>query len=131
MSRRTRLKFRGARGLLIGCLLLFCVGALSCDETQFGEQERREVNTVLSTGVGFSSDPYVQAETLRVLELIGNPALNHHAEALVERSPSPMVRVAALRILLANDYKDIRRVAVRSFNEAKTPEKMAILEAVS
>src|SRR5690554_4890012 len=131
MSRRTRLQFRGARGLLIACLLLFCVGALSCDETQFGEQERREVNTVLSTGIGFSSDPYVQAETLRVLEIIGNPTLNHYAEGLVASSRAPMVRVAALRVLLANDYKDIRRVAVRGFSEAETAEKAAILDAVS
>ncbi|TDP62920.1 HEAT repeat domain-containing protein [Bradymonas sediminis] len=129
---KARLWAGGARRcLVVCCLLILCIGALSCDPKTFGEAERREVDTVLSTGIGFSSDPYVQAETLRVLEIIGNPALNHHAEALVESSPSPMVRVAALRVLLANDYKDIRRVAVRSFNEAKSPEKMAILEAVS
>lgn len=119
------------RGLLLGGLLVLCVGALSCEQAEFGEQERREVDLVLSTGVGFSSDPYVQAETLRVLEIIGNPSLNHYAEQLVESSRAPMVRVAALRVLLANDYKDIRRVAVRRFSEADSAEKAAILEAVS
>jgi|GEM_PF-2354667 len=131
MSRLLPPKSGRVRGLLLGGLLILCVGALSCDETQFGEQERREVNTVLSTGIGFSSDPYVQAETLRVLEIIGNPSLNHYAEQLVESSRAPMVRVAALRVLLANDYKDIRRVAVRGFSEAETAEKAAILEAVA
>src|SRR5690554_8222418 len=112
MSRRTRLKFRGARGLLIGCLLLFCVGALSCDETQFGEQERRDVNTVLSTGIGLSSDPYVQAETLRVLESIGNPTLNHYAEHQEASSGAPLWCVAAPWVLLANDSEAHMRTRV-------------------
>lgn len=119
------------RGLVIYCLLLLGVGALGCEEKKFGEAERRDVETVLSSGVGFSSDPYVQAETLRVLEIIGKPSLNHYAEELVESSPAAMVRVAAIRVLLANDYKNIRPVAVRGFNAGETAEQAAILEAVT
>lgn len=120
-----------ARAFFVFCCLLLGVGAISCDDKQFGEEERREVNTVLSTGIGFSSDPYVQAETLRVLEIVGDPSLNHYAEELVETSDSAMVRVAALRVLLANDYKDIRRVVLRVFAKAEAAERTVILQGVS
>jgi HEAT repeat protein len=114
----------------IACIAALFVGSLGCDEQKFGEAERREVHRVLQTGIGFDADPYVQAETLRVLEIIGKPSLNHFAEELVGDEDSPMVRVAALRVLLANDYKDIRRVALTQVNNAEAAEKKAILEAV-
>jgi hypothetical protein len=101
-----------------------------CEKEKFGEAERKEVKKVLQTGVDLDGDPYVQAETLRVFEMIKKPELNHFAEDLVEAKGSPMVRVAALRVLMANDYKDMRRMAMARFNSAGVAEQKAILNAV-
>ncbi|QDG50966.1 HEAT repeat domain-containing protein [Persicimonas caeni] len=118
------------RACAIAGIVMLGMGLLGCEEEKFGEAERQEVQRVLHTGVGLDSDPYVQAETLRVFEMIKKPELNEFAEKLVDSSDSPMVRVAALRVLLANDYQDIRRVATASFNKGSVAEKKAILSAV-
>lgn len=111
------------------CAVALVLGVVGCDEDEFDEAEREEVRKVLQTGVDLDTDPYVQAETLRVVGLIGKPSLNHFAQKLVE-DDSPMVRVAALRVLLANDGQDIRRTTSGAFNRAGVEEKKAILRAV-
>lgn len=114
----------------IAGMVMLGAGLLGCEEEKFGEAERQEVQRVLHTGVDLDSDPYVQAETLRVFEMIKKPELNEFAQKLVDSSDSPMVRVAALRVLLANDYKDIRRITTARFNKGSVAEQHAILNAV-
>lgn len=112
------------------CLAAFLGTSIGCEDEKFGEAERKEVRKVLQTGVDMDSDPYVQAETLRVLEMIDKPSLNHFAKELVGVEGSPMVRVAALRVLLANGFEDSRRVTLAEFNNASIAEQKAILDAV-
>jgi HEAT repeat protein len=116
------------------CIVVFGTALLTagwgCEDQKFGEAERKEVRKVLQTGVDLDGDPYVQAETLRVFEMIKQPELNHFAEALVGAKDSPMVRVAALRVLMANDYHDMRRMTLARFNKAGDAEQGAILDAV-
>lgn len=116
---------------LLCLLLVLASGALSgCDEQRAAEAERQEVQQMLQTGAELSVDPYMQAETMRVLNIINQPALNHLAEPLVSDKSPPMVRVAALRVLLANDFKDAQNLVSARFERAEPPEQHAILEAV-
>lgn len=118
------------RLICVLAVLGLAAGLAGCDDEEFGDAERREVKKVLQTGADMDSDPHVQAETMRVLEILSQPSMAHFAEGLVEHPDSAMVRVAALRVLLASGHKDIRRAALAQFNAADEPEKMAILEAV-
>ncbi len=113
-----------------GVCCVALLGAAGCKDEQFDAAQRKEVRKVLQTGVDLGSDPYVQAETLRVLELLKKPSLDHFATKLVDAKDSPMVRVAALRVLLATHDKDIRRLTMARFNNAEVPEQRAILNAV-
>jgi predicted RecA/RadA family phage recombinase len=121
---------RLTRRLLALLCVMLIAAAWGCEDEKFGEAERKEVRKVLQTGVDLDGDPYVQAETLRVFEMIKKPELNHFAEGLVDSDASPMVRVAALRVLMANDYGDMRRMTLARFNKAGVAEQRAILNAV-
>jgi hypothetical protein len=117
------------RSKVLAVAVVVVVGLLSgCETEDFGKKERKDVDRVLRTGVELESDPFVRAETLRVLEILADSDLNDFARPRVD-DPSPMVRVAALRVLMKTGASDVRRMALATFNKAETAEKRAILEA--
>ena len=108
--------------------ILLAFGLAGCEEEDFGKKEQKELERVIRTGVELETDPFVRAETLRVLELLGRKDLNDFARPRVEDS-SPMVRVAALRVLMKTDASEVRRLTLAGFNQADDREKRAILNA--
>ncbi|MGM0554785.1 MAG: hypothetical protein ACQEVA_00215 [Myxococcota bacterium] len=118
----------GRSNVLIVAVVALIGLLVGCESEDFGQKERKDVDRVLRTGVELESDPFVRAETLRVLEILADPDLNEFARPRVDDS-SPMVRVAALRLLMKTDASDVRRMALARFNKAEDAEKRAILEA--
>ncbi|MFW5967656.1 MAG: HEAT repeat domain-containing protein [Persicimonas sp.] len=111
-------------------LLALLMATAGCDDDSLDEDERRDIKRVLQTGVDLDEDPFVQTETLRVLELIDEPSLAAYAEDLAGRDTPPMVGVAALRVLLRADHDEARRLTQVRFNRADEQEKLAILRVV-
>ena len=105
--------------------------SFSCsDKDQLDESEASAINTIFKTGVGFERDPYVRAETFRVLELLADPALASYAtQGLDDRVP--MVRLAALRATLAAGAPDATTAAARVFSRGSNDEKHVVLAAVA
>lgn len=101
----------------------------SCKDEVIDDAQREEIFRVLRTGVDQSDDPYVRAETLRVLEIIADAELNRFAEPSLEDS-EPMVRVAALRVLLATNHDEVRLKTLDAYGNAEGAERRAIMEAV-
>lgn len=126
-----RPRVHSSRWLLVLCALLAAATLASgCDDERLDDAERAEVRRILQTGVDLEDDPYVRAETMRVLELVADPSLSDYAAGLVDDS-SAMVRVAALRVLLAAGAEDIHRTTLLRFSRAQTDaERVAIIEAV-
>jgi HEAT repeat protein len=118
------------RLIALACVAALIAALAGCDDEDFGDAERKEVRKVLQTGIDLDSDPYVQAETLRVIELIADPSHNHFAEGLVESSEDPMVRAAALRVLMANGADDVRRTTLSMFSNSSPAGQKVILNTV-
>lgn len=100
-----------------------------CNSQKLTEEERAEITRVFRTGVEMKADPYVRVETLRFLEMLEDPNLNHFAEPGIQ-DKSPAVRVAALRVLLTTDHPQLRQYTISMFNKAEDPEKLAIIHSV-
>lgn len=114
--------------LVVTIALLVSVGCN--DQDALNESEAATINTVFKTGVGFDRDPYVRAETFRVIELIADPALAIYAsEGLDDRVP--MVRLSALRATLASKSPDATTAAARVFSRGSDAEKHVVLAAVA
>lgn len=116
--------------LLLVVLLL--AGSLSAcsDEAKLGESEAQAIDTVFKTGVAFERDPYVRAETYRVIELLADPALQIYATQGLDDGV-PMVRLASLRATLATKSPDAATAAARVFSRGGDAEKLVVLEAVA
>jgi len=118
---------RPVTSLLLVCLALFMFG---CEKDELKASERKEIDKVIRTGVNFSSDPYVRAETLRVLELLADPSLDQLALSSLELDgESPMVKVIALRVLLATKNAEGERLALSLYSQLDEAGKFAVLEA--
>ncbi len=116
------------RRLILG--LLIALMALSCrDETEIDESDVDLINRVFATGVEHPDDAFVRAETLRILSYLEDPALADMAKA-AQDDPSPMVRVAALRMALRSGSPNARQLALKSFGRAKRDERLQVLNAV-
>lgn len=118
----------GRSKVLVTALIALLTLAVACETEDFGKEVRKDVDRVLRTGLELKSDPFVRAETLRVLEILEREDLNHFARPRVE-DDSPMVRVAALRVLMKTGASDVRRMALATFNKAEEAEQRAILQA--
>lgn len=115
--------------LLIVALLAFT--AIGCTEKQeLKENEATAINNIFKTGVGFERDPYVRAETFRVMELLADPKLAEYADDGIDDS-SAMVRLASLRATLATDSPDSARAAAVVFSRGEVEERHAVLNAVA
>lgn len=110
--------------IIVVCTLVF----VGCSREDLSDKERAEVMSVFYTGLEFKSDPYVRAETLRMLEVLADPGLASLAEPLVQ-DPSPMVRMAAVRVLLKSEHPQARQRAMAAFNSGKELEKIALLRS--
>jgi len=110
-------------------LLAVSIPAASCEDVPTVEQrDLREFRNVYRTGLR-APDPYVRAETLRLVEEFERPDLPGRPREMLG-DPDPMVRVAALRALLATEHPRAPNSARTRFAEAGAPEKRAVLEAV-
>lgn len=115
------------------CLLLSVVvwGTVACQsERKIGSHELETFDQLLSTGATFDGDPYVRAETLRVLEELEAPTLTSTYARPRLDDTSPMVRTAALRAIVATDVGDVERIATRQYNQSDGAERRAILDVV-
>lgn len=113
--------------LIIATLL----SAASCSsEQELGELEKSEINKIFKTGITHPGDPYVRAETARILEILGDPALSTYAEEGVKDS-SPMVRVASTRALLSIEPELGRQAALDVFSRGSVPVKRAVINAAA
>jgi len=109
-------------------VLTFAAAFVGCEHDELADAERSEIHRIFKTGIDHDSDPYVQAETLRVLEMLGDPTLDEYARGAVD-ADAPMVRVAALRVLLATGHKDVRGEVLSRFSKGDKDERRAILTA--
>lgn len=112
------------------CTIALSIGFACSDKDELNESEAAAINTVFKTGVGFERDAYVRAETFRVLEVLADPALAiYTAPGLDDRVP--MVRLAALRAMLASKSPDATNAAARVFSRGSNDEKHVVLAAVA
>lgn len=112
--------------------LALCGGATlllaGCEGEELKEVERQEIDRVFKTGTAFEGDPFVRAETLRILELLADPRLDPYALACRD-DDSDMVKVAALRVLLATRNGEAERATLALYTRTKTPVREALLSA--
>ena len=120
---------RRACWLLWFLVLAACLWGCSQSE-ELGETEASEIDKIFKTGVAHPDDPYVRAETMRVIELLSDPALASYAQQGL-KDDSPMVRLAALRATLATSPEEGERAAAQVFSRGTTDEKLAVLGALS
>ena len=115
-----------------GLLAFTLVAFVSCSNPQqeLDQTEAAAINNVFKTGVTFDRDPYVRAETFRVMELLADPSLSTYAEVGLEDTV-PMVRLAALRAMMASKAPDASTAAQRVFTRGSNAEKHAVLSAVA
>lgn len=92
-----------------------------------GDQER--IEAIFKSGLEMGDDPFVRAETVRVLSLVGDPRLAEWVEPL-SRGDTPMVRIAALRKLLQSEHPLGGRRALMIFSRGNEAEEYQVLEAV-
>jgi hypothetical protein len=112
-------------------VLITILALAGCSDGQsLGETEAAEINRILKTGVGHPDDPYVRAETHRVIELLADPALADYADDGLD-DESPMVRVASLRSTLASGADGTDKAATRVFTRGDAELKRAVLNAVA
>lgn len=126
---RTRQALKTSRWIGILLLSAALVLQVGCDDDKLGEAERQEIGRILRTGSSFPDDPFVRAETLRVLESLAEPRFDELAISALE-DEEPMVGVAALRALLATKHADCKRYSVRRWNMANEAERATIFEAI-
>ncbi|MEZ4460330.1 MAG: hypothetical protein R3E66_11505 [bacterium] len=116
------------KSMIIAMLVAGCAWGCN-DDPSLNSNDREVVFRILQTGVDHPSDPYTRAETLRVIELLNDPALDTFAKSKLKDS-SPMVRVIALRALLRTGKEDLRSTVLEQFANTKDLERSATLDAV-
>lgn len=109
-------------------LIVLCLLVVSCESDEIDESVREEIKSLFKAGVEFK-DPFVRAETVRVITDLNAPEIYSLLEGL-SNDPSPMVRVAVLRALIASRDEAGRSLALNGFTNGKRLERKAILEAV-
>lgn len=105
------------------CAVLWCVG---CGGDALSEDEKQEALRIFRLGASFEQDPYVRAETLRVLEQLKDARLVGLAHGRTE-DPDPMVRVASLRVLHALAHEDADRLTLAEYNKAGDDGRIVLL----
>lgn len=125
LSLALRMAHVSARGALLIALPLTLVG---CESEELKELELQEINRVFKTGSEFKDDPFVRAETLRVLELLADSRHDKYAIARIEDS-SDMVKLVALRVLLATKNAEVERLALAMYIRSTPRVCEAILGA--
>lgn len=119
------------RPLLLVLIGITCFIALSgCRSDQLTEAETREMEDIFRSGLEMGDDPFIRAETIRVLDLADDPRLVELIAPLTDDS-EPVVRIAALRTMIRTDADTsrVRRRTVNTFNSAGEEERYRVLEA--
>gem|GEM_PF-2974290 len=124
---------RGALRRLPATMIALCVVMVlvSCRADSLSESEQQEVHDIVMSGLQMELDEYVRAETLRAIDLAGDPDMA--AEAIAHTDDrSPMVQIAALRTLLRSETLDQpHRTALHAYNQAHAEDqRLQILEIV-
>jgi len=101
----------------------------ACGSDELNERERQIIGTVVTAGMGVEDDPYVRAETARILEVLGDARFNPVVVGKIDSDKSMMVRVASLRALLSSGDDDAGRLLLGLYNEANDSAKRALLDA--
>lgn len=112
--------------LMVAFLIAF---APACRPDHLSPAEQTVVENIFRSGVEMGDDPYVRAETLRVLELTGDPRFAELARPLTGDA-EPVVRVAALRLMLRAEHPDAHQRALNIFSRADDDERYIVLDIV-
>jgi HEAT repeat protein len=122
---------RRALGVAIVCGVALVAGAgTGCsDAPTVSSSDLDEFRALLRGGMTYGEDPFVRAESLRVVEMLQASAFRQQVRRRLE-DEDPMVRVAALRALLATESPKATARAVRLFSDATVPVKRGVLQAV-
>ncbi len=126
--RRGRVRRWGLAVALTACVSASAVWSSGCSEDELREEEVTQIDVILKTGATFEGDPYVRAETLRVLELLGDEKLSRYARGAVGDS-SAMVRVAAVRALLASGDEDAGATLLTMYSKASEAERALLFDS--
>ena len=113
---------------LAACLCMTTVWSVGCDDDALRPEEIQQIDVILKTGATFEQDPYVRAETLRVLEILADPKLVGYAKSAVGDG-APMVRVAAVRALLASGDADAGATLLTMYSKASEQERALLFES--
>jgi hypothetical protein len=113
-------------GLWCACLAALLVLSAACDQDVMTEEERQAALRLFRLGVSFEDDPYIRAETLRVLEQLRDPKLVGLALGRSEDA-DPMVRVAVLRVLHSLKHEDADRLTQAEYNKASDEGRLVLL----
>lgn len=121
MSRRV---YRYVAVLMAGLL----VGVAGCDTGgKVGEREFNQLQKLVNTGLSIEDDPFVRAETARVIGLMGQSPFTGRLDSLV-KDDAAMVRVAAVEALMRVDREEGRRHLMVRFNEGNEAERIALTD---
>lgn len=112
---------------ILAVLLCLTMAAQCDDEAGFTTADKQKVVALFSNGISFE-DPFVRAETLRVINLIDEPELFKLAVGN-EKDDESMVRLIALRVLLRSKHESARSTALNAFSRGNSEERRAVLEA--
>lgn len=108
--------------LLIG----FGVG---CRSDALSSAEQQTLEQIFRSGLEMQDDPYVRAETLRALELTGDPRFAELVRPLTADRDA-VVRMAALRLMLRAEHPDAPQRALSIFSRADDDERSITLDIV-
>lgn len=113
-------------------IALLALGLLGgCERDEITERERAQMERLKRTGLKFKDDPYVRAETLRVLALDGDKALDADRLELAKNDPSPMVRALALQQLAEAKHPEAEALIGVAYKRASTPNERRVLMALA
>jgi HEAT repeat protein len=102
--------------------------AAGCDTGgKVGQREFNQLQKIVETGLSIDDDPFVRAETARVLGLMGNSPFVDRLDSLA-RDDAAMVRVAAVEALMRVDPKEGQRQMMVRFNEGTESERIALVD---
>jgi hypothetical protein len=113
---------------LAACLCLTSAWSIGCEDDALRPEEVSQIDVILKTGATFEQDPYVRAETLRVLEVLADPKMVGYAKSAVS-DEAPMVRVAAVRALLASGDADAGATLLTMYSKASEQERALLFES--
>lgn len=111
---------------LLAALLLLSFTA-GCRSDELTPAEQILVEQIFRSGLEMGDDAHIRAETLRALDLTQEPRFAELARPLTADS-EPVVRVAALRVLLRADHPDANQQTLRIFSRADEKERSIILD---